>query len=81
MNYEYSTITKASALDDETLSGPSKDQASMALLHSVGWMVKEVEGSLERHQGGGWEMVSLDQLLVGKRLLVAFLLRRERRLR
>ena len=79
MTYEYSTLVKANALDDEVLSGPSNDQASIALLHAVGWMVKEAESSLERHQSGGWEMLSFDQMLVGKRLLVSFLLRRERR--
>ena len=79
MNYEYSTLVKANALDDEALSGPSNDQASIALLHAVGWMVKEAESSLERHQGGGWEMLSFDHILGGRRLLVSFLLRRERR--
>ena len=78
MNYEYSTMVRASAID-EALSGLSNDQARIALLHSGGWMVKEAESSLERHQGGGWEMVSFDQMLVGTRLLVSFLLRRERR--
>ena len=77
--YEYSTIVRVGAVDSEALSGPSKDQASMALLHSTGWMVKEVESLLDRHQDGGWEIVSFDQLLVQGRLLVSFLLRREPR--
>ena len=78
MSFEYSTLVRSNALDEETLTGPSNDQASIALLHAVGWMVKEAESFLDRHQGGGWEMVSFDQLLLGKRLLVSFLLRRER---
>lgn len=51
----------------------------MALLHSTGWMVKEAESLLDRHQDGGWEIVSFDQLLVQDRLPVSFLLRRETR--
>ncbi len=48
----------------------------MAMLHATGWVVKEVESLRDRRQGGGWDIVGLDQLLVGRRVLVTLLLRR-----
>ncbi len=77
MSYEYSTLVRSGAVDTDGLSNGSKDEASMSLLHASGWAVKEAESLLDRHQGGGWEIVGLDQLLVGPRVMVTFLLRRD----
>ena len=74
--YEYSTLVRSGAVDADALAGVSKDDATMAMLHATGWAVKEAESLLDRHQGGGWEIIGLDQLLVGPRVLVTFLLRR-----
>ncbi len=84
MAYEYTTIVETINLDVEQASSASPDDITRAQGEGLNQLVRRVGRAADALDGGGWEIVSFDQLLlpssqrdVPGRLATTFLLRRE----
>ena len=76
MAYEYSTWIRGATVDTEALSQISQDEFIDKLSSIHAQILPSVTQLLSSARSGGWEIVSLDQLLIGGRVVVSYLCRR-----
>jgi len=76
MAYEYSTLIRGVTVDAEALSQMAQGEfiEKMGSIHAQ--VLPGATKLLSSVRGGDWEMVSHDQLLIGGRIVVSYLVRR-----
>jgi hypothetical protein len=79
MVYEYTVMVETGLLDAAQASAASPEAVSKAQGDGVNGLLQKVARNAAQLAGGGWEVFSFDQLIVGNKLVTTFLLRRERR--
>jgi len=79
MAYEYSTVIQGATVDADALSQMSQSDFINKLSSIHAQILSKVTSALVSLRGGGWEIVSHNQSLIGGRIVVSFLLRRPER--
>ena len=77
MAYEYSVMAETSMLDVAQASAASPEAVSRVQSKGVDILVNKAMRNANELDGGGWEIFTFDQLLVGNKVVTTFLLRRE----
>ena len=78
MDYEYTTMVDTGSIDIAAAMSATAQDVSQAQGEGVNALLQKAVGAAADLAGGGWEIFSFDQLLVGDKIVTTFLLRRPR---
>ena len=78
MLYDYTIVSQTIELK-EAIAQASSDQINRALGTQLGLMGQSITQTARHLDGGGWDVLSHDTAMVGRSLVVNFLLRRPAR--